>query len=101
MVSTRPVTPQLFRNYLKKAEECLENARDAFGKMNWNSSVIASIHCGISAADALTVFFLGKRCAGEMHTDALVLIKDIETLQLSSEITKKLHQLSALLDREL
>lgn len=97
MVNTRPVTNQLYHNYLQKAEECLDSARDAFNKSNWNSSVISSIHCGISAGDALTVFFLGKRCAGERHTDVLLLIKEIDNLS-DLDLLKKLNQLSSLLN---
>lgn len=96
MVSTRPVTPQLFRNYLQKAEEGLASAREALQKFHWNSSVIASVHCGISAADALTVFFLGKRCAGERHTDVLILVREIDNIK-SEDLSKKLNQLSSLL----
>ncbi len=96
MVSTRPVSSELFRNYIKKAEECLESSRSAFEKSHWNSAVINAIHCGICAADTITVFFKGERCSGERHAEVLTLFKEIDTLR-SADFSKKTHQLSLLL----
>lgn len=95
MVNTRDVAKQLYKNYIQKALECLESSRTAFAKSHWNSCVINAVHAGISAADALTVFFLGKRCAGERHAEVIALLKQLDFPQ---ELQKKFQQLSALLD---
>lgn len=99
MANTRPVRTDLFRNYLQKAEECLTTAQEAFQKSRWNSTVINAVHCGIGAADALTVFFNGERCAGERHAQVLTLLKEIEPLR-TADFSKKMNQLNLLLDHK-
>ncbi len=97
MVNTRAVTNSLSRNYLQKAQECFSSAQDAFTKGHWNSCVINAVHCGISAADALTVFHVGQRCIGERHNEVLELIRQIEIFQGRTDFNKKIQQLSSLL----
>lgn len=84
----RHVDKSLFRNYLKKSEECFRSGR-------WNAAVINAVHCGISACDSLTVFMLGVRHAGERHQDAISLL---QTVNLPKDVIKsKSRQLSRLL----
>ena len=97
MVSTRPVNSELFRNYIQKSEECFNSAKDSFQKSQWNSAVINAIHCGICAADALTVLFKGERCSGERHTEVLTLLKEIEVLH-TPDFSKKMNQFNLLID---
>jgi hypothetical protein len=61
----------------------------------WNSTVLNAIHCAISSADALTVFYLGFRHAGERHNDVIQLLQQIEIDK--KELNKKIQQLLALL----
>ena len=92
---TRSVDKFLYKNYLKKAEECRQAMDDAYGRENWNAAVINAIHCAISAADALTVFFKGIRHAGEKHEDVIALL---QTISLEQDVLKmKTKQLSRLL----
>lgn len=91
----RHVDKSLFRNYLKKSEECLKTAQECFRSGRWNAAVINAVHCGISACDSLTVFMLGVRHAGERHQDAISLL---QTVNLPKDvITSKSRQLSRLL----
>jgi hypothetical protein len=54
-----------------------------------------AVHCGISACDAVTVFMLGVRHAGERHEDAISLF---QTVGLPRDVlTAKSKQLSRLL----
>ena len=54
-----------------------------------------AVHCGISSTDALTVFMIGVRHAGERHEDAVTLL---HTLNLPrNTLTTKGRQLSRLL----
>lgn len=92
---TRHVDKSLFRNYLKKAEESLESAKDSLQKERWNAAVISAVHCGISACDALTVFKIGVRHAGERHEDAITLLESIELPK--DVLSNKGRQLSRLL----
>ena len=65
----------------------------AFASENWNMAVIASVHCGISAADALTVKFLGVRNSGSRHEGVIKLLSKLNI----PDIGKKNQQLSNLL----
>lgn len=95
-MKTRAVNKPLFRNYLKKAEEYFDAMNTEFSSQRWNSCVLNAIHCGISAADALTVFFKGVRHAGERHEEVVNLL---QSLDLDKNILKKkTRQLFDLLD---
>jgi len=74
---TRNVSKSSYTNYLKRAEECLHVARDSFANQKWNASTICAIHSCIAAWDAMCVYFLGKRHAGEKHNDAVSLLRTI------------------------
>lgn len=75
---TRDVPKAQYSNYLKRAEECLIAAQLASEREEWNSSAINSIHAVISLADAMCVYFLGKRHSGEDHNDVSNLFKSIK-----------------------
>lgn len=75
---TRDVPKAQYSNYLKRAEECLIAARAACEREEWNSSAINSIHAVISFADAMCVYFLGKRHSGEDHNEAAKLFKSVK-----------------------
>ncbi len=89
------MSKDLYRNYLAKAEEYFVAMKEEFEKKRFNSCVLCAIHCGISAADALTIFFKGVRHAGERHEDVVQLI---EGLGLEPQtIQNKIRQLLSLL----
>ncbi len=85
-IKTRDVERVNFRNYLQKAEECASSAIEDMGKRRWNSAGIMAIHAGISAADAICTYFLGKRYAGERHEGILDLFR---TIQIDHELLDK------------
>ena len=92
----RRIDKSLFKNYLRKSQECFETASECLKTRRWNAAVINAVHCGISACDALTVFMLGARHAGDRHQDAISLF---QTVGLPKEVlTTKSKQLSRLLD---
>ncbi|MFC1617459.1 HEPN domain-containing protein [Candidatus Margulisiibacteriota bacterium] len=76
-IKTRDVSKSYYSNYLKKAQECFNAAKTSFDSREWNASAINAIHACISACDAICVYFLGKRNAGESHNNAAVLFKTI------------------------
>lgn len=95
MSKTRKVNKELYRNYLQKARENLEAAKESLQAGRWNAATINAVHSGISATDALTVFMIGVRHAGQRHEDALSLL---QTLNLpKNELKNKSRQLSRLL----
>ena len=74
---TRDVTRSLYTNYLRRAEECLHAAKNSFAIQEWNAATINAIHSCIAACDAICVYSLGKRHAGESHEDAVNLFRTI------------------------
>ncbi len=93
-IKTRPLAANLYRNYLEKADEFLEMAKGAYEKRKWNASVSSAVHAGISAADALTTFFLKERSAGSEHGQVFQLLS---RLPLRAEERKQLDHLQRLL----
>jgi uncharacterized protein (UPF0332 family) len=74
---TRDVPKSSYANYFKRAEECLHAAANSFASSEWNAATINAIHASIAACDAMGVYFLGKRHAGENHNDVVTLFKTI------------------------
>lgn len=92
---TRAVDRQAYKNYMVKAGEHREAMQACYERGLWNAAVVNAIHCAISASDALTVFYLGFRNAGERHTDVLSLLQ--KTGIGAKELSPKLDQLTSLL----
>ncbi|MEK6835207.1 MAG: HEPN domain-containing protein [Nanoarchaeota archaeon] len=92
-MKTRKVDKHFYLNYLKKAEEFLKECESAIENKNWNSAVSLAIHSGICAADALCIFSLGERSAGEGHEEFIELINKINV----KDINIKIRQLSSLI----
>ncbi len=91
---TRDVSKSFYRNYLKKAEECLNAPKNSFSTQEWNSSTISAIHACISGCDAMCVYFLGKRNAGESHNDTVALFK---TIKIDESINTNANRISRIL----
>ena len=94
-VSTRSIRRSYFKNYLGKADQFYITMLLSYEKKLWNATVVNAIHCAISSADALTIFYLGFRHAGERHNDVIHLLHQLEIDK--KELRKKIQQLSALL----
>lgn len=76
---TKDVAKALYVNYIKRAEECFNAAKNSFDAQEWNAASINAIHSCIAACDAMCIYFLGKRHAGEKHNDAAALFKTIKS----------------------
>lgn len=76
-MKTRNVDKHKYTNYLKKADEFFEIMKDSFAKRKFNATVLNAIHCAMSSADALTVFYKGVRHAGERHEDVVSLLNTL------------------------
>lgn len=94
-MKTRAVNKYLYKNYLQKAEECFEAAKDAYAKDHWNTTVINAIHAAISGSDALLVFFKEVRSAEERHEEVVSLLRTLDFSR--EEINNKTRQLQRLL----
>lgn len=76
--TTRDVQKSLYANFLKRAEECIHAAQTSFSNREWNAATINAIHSCIAACDAMCVYFLGKRHAGENHEEVVNLFMTIK-----------------------
>ena len=77
-MKTTPVSRNLYGNYIKRATECLNAANRSLKTKEWNAATISAIHSAIAASDALCVYYLGIRHAGEKHEDVIRLFKTIK-----------------------
>ena len=82
-IKTRNVDRNLYINYLKRSEECLNAGKQSFTLNQWNACAITAIHSSIASLDTLCVYFLGQRHAGQNHEDVISLFRSIR--QLSNE----------------
>jgi HEPN domain-containing protein len=92
---TRAVDRHQFKNYLKKADELYAAMESSYGSGHWNACVVNAIHCAINAADALTIFYLGFRHAGDRHQDVLQILDKLDVDP--KEFKAKSQQLMSLL----
>ena len=72
---TRDVPRERHATYRKKAREFLNAMETALNSGDWDAAGLNAVHCAISAADALTVYYGGVRSAGESHHDAVALLE--------------------------
>lgn len=72
----RDTDPQKALNYISKSKEFLEMAKLAAQHANYNSAVTSAIHSAISALDALTTSYKGKRGSGN-HAEVLSIVQGI------------------------
>lgn len=86
MIKTRQISRHYYKNYLERAEDCYETMNERYAKGKYVSAVINAIHCCISSADALTVFFKEQRHAGENHLETVNLLKTLNIPEFSNKI---------------
>lgn len=93
---TRDIDPKKASSYITKSEEFLEMAKLAVQNAKYTSAVTSAIHSAISALDALTTSYKGKR-ASDDHTEVLSLVQGIFTPQEYQEIKR---QFTSLMDKK-
>ena len=84
-MKSRSVDKHKYKNYLAKADEFFDIMNESFAKRKFNATVLNAIHCAISSADALTVFYKGIRHAGERHEDVVALLNTLELPDMQSK----------------
>jgi len=97
MTDGQQAEKHLYRNYLRKAQEYLEGMKAELASRRWNMAVLAGVHCAISACDALTIFYLGKKHKGIKHADAAKLLASIDAID-KKELKEKANQFISILD---
>ena len=89
---TKSIDPKKASGYITKAEGFLEMANLALQYSKYDSAVMNAVHSAISALDALTTSFKGKRASNE-HTEVLSLIQGIFPSSEYEEIKKQFTSL--------
>lgn len=84
----RDIDPQKASSYMAKSEEFLGMAKLAAQNASYNSAVTSAIHSAISALDALTTSYKGKR-GSDNHAEALSIVQGIFAPQEYQEIKKQ------------
>lgn len=80
-IPRREVPKSKYSTYLRKAEEFLAEARDAFLRGRFNTAAACTAHSAINALDGLTIHRLGARHAGPRHLDATFMLKHLDIPQ--------------------
>ncbi len=88
-----------YKIFLEKAGEFHIEMLLAKQEGRWNAVGLNGVHCVISASDALTTYFLGKRSAGERHEDAAELLSEIQDIN-RTELKEKVNQLLGVLQQK-
>jgi HEPN domain-containing protein len=73
---TRSVDPTKAPNYIVKATEFLETAKDSLKNKRYTSVVSNAVQSSINALDALATAFKGKRGSDD-HTEVLSIVQGI------------------------
>jgi len=73
-IKTKAVERSEYRTYLKKAAEFYDLMCEAQRLEKWNGLGLNAVHCAISSADALLVFYAGIRSADDDHLSAVSLL---------------------------
>lgn len=84
-----------YRIYLKKATDFHDIMLKALDSFNWTAAGLNAVHCAISCCDALLVFHLGVRSAGEDHRQAADLL-----LRLPQKLTEEVATLKRIVAKK-
>ena len=87
-----------WKNYLIKAKQFFETARDAYFKENWNAVGLNAVHSAISANDGLTSYYGKVRSTSEKHSDSINLL--LEVFKNDKESKKYSRHISWLINRK-
>lgn len=91
---TRETRKDLYLGFWIKAQRFLQLMERADADGNLNGAALAAIHCAISTVDALTVYKLGLRSAGQRHEDAATLLEKTHLADCQAKARKFRHVLS-------
>ena len=92
-IRSKSLEKSQYRIYLKKAEEFYETMLQAQELDNWNAVGLNAVHCAISSADALLVFYRGIRSTEETHqrvVDLLLSLTDLPDIKSKASTLKRI-----------
>lgn len=77
MARTEPLPKSRHLVYLARAKEFSGQMERASSEKAWNSVGLLGVHSVISACDALTILFAGRRWSGQTHGGVLGMVRDL------------------------
>jgi len=83
---SRFVEKAKYSNCVRKSEEFERAAEGAAAQGDWDATVSNAIHSGISMADGVAVFYLGKRSAAQGHDEAVSILRQLDIVKEQVEI---------------
>lgn len=93
--STAEVEKSKYVNFFKKSLEFYQTMKDALDRQLWSSAGLAAVHAGISANDALLIYFHGLRSTSPDHQDAVNLTLSLMNQEGTKEAAGHLRKLIA------
>jgi len=75
-IKTRAIQRSEYKTYLKKASEFYDVMLQAKKVGKWNAVGLNAIHCAISSADAMLVFYAGIRSTSDNHLAVIDLLSN-------------------------
>lgn len=95
---TRTVPRAQARTYRLRSDEFEAASFAAAGRGHWDVAVANAVHSAISLADALAVWYLGRRNASPAHADAVSVFRDLAASIDARELDRNGRHLAALLE---
>jgi hypothetical protein len=86
-IKTQSEEKHRYSVHLDKARQFYDTMREAQASGRWAAVGLNAVHCAISVNDALTVFFLQERSAGEDHLLAAELLSRVPLDDVDSQKT--------------
>ncbi len=77
-IKVKEVERSKYTIFLNRARQLYEMAKEAQGRAYWAALGVNAVHCAISMNDAITVYCLGQRNAGEDHVTAAELLYKVD-----------------------
>lgn len=74
-INTATIDRSYYASYWQRANELWESMKNNVLQGKWNAAVIDGVQATISANDALTVAYLGKRSTSDNHVEVLALFE--------------------------
>jgi hypothetical protein len=85
-IKTQAIEQDNYRIFLKKAKDFHDIMLKAGDSEKWTAAGLNAVHCAISCCDAMLVFHLGIRSAGEDHMQAADLLSRLPQEIVTGEV---------------
>ncbi len=92
-IKSQSINKSEYSGYLEKAFDFYRGMKSELELGNWSTAALAAIHCAISIADALTVFYGAVRSTSANHLDAVELFRQHIKAANADEQARRLRRI--------